>query len=84
MKTVPWNLWGQEAHRAAWIGLFTEKPVWTWSHLTLSEELQKVILKLHVWREFAVTQESPKSLQMVSAAMTLKGAYSLEGKLWPT
>ena len=27
---------------------------------------------------------SPKSLQMVSAAMKLKDAYSLEGKLWPT
>ena len=27
---------------------------------------------------------APKSLQMVIAAMTLKGAYSLEGKLWPT
>ena len=26
----------------------------------------------------------PKSLQMVTAAMKLKGAYSLEGKLWPT
>ena len=26
----------------------------------------------------------PKSLQMVTAAMTLKDAYSLEGKLWPT
>ena len=26
----------------------------------------------------------PKSLQMVSAAMKLKDAYSLEGKLWPT
>ena len=25
----------------------------------------------------------PKSLQMVSAAMKLKDAYSLEGKLWP-
>ena len=25
-----------------------------------------------------------KSLQMVIAAMKLKGAYSLEGKLWPT
>ena len=25
-----------------------------------------------------------KSLQMVTAAMTLKDAYSLEGKLWPT
>ena len=26
----------------------------------------------------------PKSLQMVTAAMKLKNAYSLEGKLWPT
>ena len=27
---------------------------------------------------------APKSLQMGIAAMKLKGAYSLEGKLWPT
>ena len=27
---------------------------------------------------------SPKSLQMVIAAIKLKDAYSLEGKLWPT
>ena len=27
---------------------------------------------------------SPKSLQMVVAAMKLKDAYSLEGKFWPT
>ena len=27
---------------------------------------------------------TPKSLHMVTAAMTLKDAYSLEGKLWPT
>ena len=26
----------------------------------------------------------PKSLQMVIAAMKLKDAYNLEGKLWPT
>ena len=26
---------------------------------------------------------APKSLQMVSTAMKLKDAYSLEGKLWP-
>ena len=26
----------------------------------------------------------PKSLQMVTAAMKLKGVCSLEGKLWPT
>ena len=27
---------------------------------------------------------APKTLQMVIAAMKLKDAYSLEGKLWPT
>ena len=27
---------------------------------------------------------APKSLQIVTAAMKLKDAYSLEGKLWPT
>ena len=27
---------------------------------------------------------APKSLQMIIAAMKLKDAYSLEGKLWPT
>ena len=29
-------------------------------------------------------REAPKSLQMVTAAMKLKDACSLEGKLWPT
>ena len=27
---------------------------------------------------------APESLQMVTAAMKLKDAYSLDGKLWPT
>ena len=27
--------------------------------------------------------QAPKSLQMVTAAMKLKEAYSLEGKIWP-
>ena len=31
-----------------------------------------------------VFEGAPKSLQMVTAAMKLKDAYSLEGKLWPT
>ena len=30
------------------------------------------------------TLRGPKSLQMVTAAMKIKDAYSLEGKLWPT
>ena len=31
-----------------------------------------------------ILEGAPKSLQMVTAAMKLKDAYSLEGKLWPT
>ena len=35
--------------------------------------------------DFIVCQTiTPKSLQMVTAAMKLKDAYSLEEKLWPT
>ena len=36
-----------------------------------------------VERESDSFLEAPKSLQMVTAAMKLKDAYSLEGKLWP-
>ena len=32
----------------------------------------------------AFFEGAPKSLQMVTAAMKLKDAYSLEEKLWPT
>ena len=35
------------------------------------------------WSSFVRIYEAP-SLQMVTAAMKLKDAYSLEGKLWPT
>ena len=34
--------------------------------------------------DFFFGRGAPKSLQMVTAAMKLKDAYSLEGKLWPT
>ena len=40
------------------------------------------------WKQWKQCQTlffwAPKSLQMVTAAMKLKDAYSLEGKLWPT
>ena len=34
--------------------------------------------------DFILGGGAPKSLQMVTAAMKLKDAYSLERKLWPT
>ena len=36
------------------------------------------------WKQWQTDFGAPKSLQMVSSAMKLKDAYSLEGKLWPT
>ena len=37
-----------------------------------------------VWTVADFILGAPKSLQMVIAAMKLKDAYSLKGKLWPT
>ena len=46
--------------------------------MKVKEEREKVGLKPFIfWGAL-------KSLQMVTAAMKLKDAYSLEGKLWPT
>ena len=36
------------------------------------------------WKQQETFLGAPKSLQMVTAAMKLKDAYSLEEKLWPT
>ena len=37
------------------------------------------------WKQWETSFSwAPKSLQMVTAAMKLKDAYSLEEKLWPT
>ena len=67
--------------------------------MKVKEESEKVSLKLNIqkmkimasspitsWEIDGETVErvAPKSLQMVIAAMKLKDAYSLEGKLWPT
>ena len=67
--------------------------------MKVKEESEKVGLKLNIqktkimasgpitsWEIDGETVETvaPKSLQMVTAAMKLKDAYSLEGKLWPT
>ena len=48
-------------------------PITSWE---IDGESVKTVLILFFW--------APKSLQMVTAAMKLKDAYSLEGKLWPT
>ena len=48
-------------------------PITSWE---IDGEQWKQWLTLFFW--------APKSLQMVTAAIKLKDAYSLEGKLWPT
>ena len=47
-----------------------------WSHLFIANRWGNSG-RLYFWG-------APKSLQMVTATMKLKDAYSLEGKLWPT
>ena len=48
-------------------------PITSWE---IDEETVESVADLFFW--------APKSLQMVTAAMKLKDAYSLEGNLWPT
>ena len=48
-------------------------PILSWQ---IDGETVETVAALFFW--------APKSLQMVTAAMKLKDAYSLEVKLWPT
>ena len=50
--------------------IMASDPITSW------QQMGKQWLTLFFW--------APKSLQMLIAAMKLKDAYSLEGKLWPT
>ena len=68
--------------------------------MKVKEESEKIGLKLHIqktkimasgpitsWQIDGETMDflgTPKSLQMVTAAMKLEDACSLEGKLWQT
>ena len=62
--------------------------------LKLNIQKTKIVASGHItsWQIDGETVETmsdffiwaPKSLQMVIAAMKLKDAYSMEGKLWPT
>ena len=48
-------------------------PITSWQ---IDGETMEIVTDFILW--------APKSLQMVTAAMKLKDACSLEGKLWPT
>ena len=53
--------------------IMASSPFTSWQ---IDEETVETVADLIFW--------APKSLQMVIAAMKLKDAYSLEGKLWLT
>ena len=53
--------------------IMTSGPITSWQ---IDGETVETVSNFIFW--------APKSLQMVTAAMKLKDAYSLEGKLWPT
>ena len=55
------------------IKIMASCPITSWQ---IDGETMETVSDLIFW--------APKSLQMVIAAMDLKDAYSLEGKLWPT
>ena len=69
----------EESEKAGWklniqkTKLMVSSPITSWE---IDGEQWKQCQTLFFW--------APKSLQMVTAAMKLKDAYSLEGKLWPT
>ena len=53
--------------------IMASSPITSWE---IDGETVETVVTLFFW--------APESLQMVTAAMKLKDAYSLEGKLWPT
>ena len=55
------------------IKIMASSPITSWQ---IDGETVETVSDFIIW--------VPKSLQMVIAAMKLKDAYSLEGKLWPT
>ena len=69
----------KESEKAGWklniqkTKIMASGPITSWQ---IDGETMETVTHLISW--------APESLQMVIAAMKLKGAYSLEGKLWPT
>ena len=65
-----WTSWLKAQHSE--IKTMASGPITSWQ---IDGETVETVADLFFW--------TPKSLQMVIAAMKLKDAYSLEGKLWP-
>ena len=83
-KTTCWLLWALDTFA-----------LWLWIYVGLKLNIQKTkimpsgpITSWQIEKQWEKCQTlfwgAPKSLQMVTAAMKLKGASSLEEKLWPT
>ena len=68
-----------ESEKLAWSSTFKKMKIMASGPITSWEidgETVETVSDFIFW--------APKSLQMVTAAMKLKDAYSLEEKLWPT
>ena len=79
-KEPSWGKWKKDKSEKAGFKLNIQKakimasgPITSWQ---IDGETVETMSDFFIW--------APKSLQMVIAAMKLKDAYSLEGKLWPT
>ena len=86
-----WDGWMGSLNEWTWV--WVNSGSWWWTGrpgMLQSMGLQRVRhdwvteLNLLLISAYLHGTQPPKSLQMVIAAMKLKDAYSLEGKLWPT
>ena len=66
-----WKSWLKAQHSEN-----EDRGIWSHHFMQIDGETVETVSDFIFW--------APKSLQMVIAAMKLKDAYSLEGKLWPT
>ena len=71
----------EESKKLAWNSTFRKLRSWHWSHHFVANRWGN---NGNSGRLYLVGAGAPKSLQLVTAAMKLKDACSLEEKLWPT
>ena len=81
-------LWTLHSNGYIWMGIFES---FRWEAFHFPSFHRHPVPSLHgkwmgkLWKQWlTLFFWAPKSLQMVTAAMKLKDAYSLKGKLWPT
>ena len=69
---IPFARGSSQPWNRTWVSCIVDRFFTVWATRKQGKQCQTLFLG------------APKSLQMLTAAMKLKDAYSLEGKLWPT